>query len=222
MGTQSQRWRAVQRGAATYRLIRYADDFVVMVNGSHDHAQGLYDDFAAIWAPLGLRLATDKTKITTIDEGFAFRGFHIQRHRQKGSTPRLIYIYPAAKSLNGIRAKVRGATRRQTTSLPASVTLRRLGQITRGWALYFRHGSSSRAFATVQHHLWWAAWRWLKEKHPNRNAAWIIGQYYGPGQWWPHSDGVTLFQRSTVAIERYRFRGTNITFADRWPAVETY
>lgn len=36
MGNQTQRYRAQQRGAATYRLIRYADDFVVMVNGSRD------------------------------------------------------------------------------------------------------------------------------------------------------------------------------------------
>jgi RNA-directed DNA polymerase len=215
MGTQSQRRRAVQRGAATYRLIRYADDFVVMVNGSRDQTEDLYRDIEMILAPLGLRLATDKTKITTIDEGFDFLGFHIQRHQQKGSTRRLIYTYPAKKSLNGIRAKVRAATARQTTSLPASVTFRRLGQITRGWALYFRHGSSSRAFAAVQHHLWWAVWRWLKKKHPNRNAAWIIGHYYGPGRWWPKADGVTLFQPSTVAIERYRFRGANIPTP--WP-----
>ena len=39
MGTQTQRYRAQQRGAATYRLIRYADDFVVMVNGSRDQAE---------------------------------------------------------------------------------------------------------------------------------------------------------------------------------------
>lgn len=214
-GTQSQRRRAQQRGAATYRLIRYADDFVVMVNGRRDQAEGLYRDVEVILAPLGLRLATDKTKVTTLDEGFDFLGFHIQRHQQKGSSRRLIYTYPAKKSLNGIRAKVRAATKRQTTSLPASVIFRRLGQITRGWALYFRHGSSSRAFGAVQHHLWWAVWRWLKKKHPNRNAAWIIRHYYGPGQWWPKADGVTLFQPSTVAIERYRFRGANIPTP--WP-----
>jgi RNA-directed DNA polymerase len=110
---------------------------------------------------------------------------------------------------------VRAATRRQTTSLTAGVTFRQLGQITRGWALYFRHGSSSRAFSAVQHHLWWAVWRWLRKKHPNRNAGWIIGHYYGHGRWWPQADGVTLFQPSTVAIKRYRFRGTNIPTP--WP-----
>jgi RNA-directed DNA polymerase len=215
MGTQSQRWRLVQRGAATYRLIRYADDFVVLVRGSRDQTQDLYGDIETILASLGLRLAADKTKITTIDEGFDFLGFHIQRHQQKGSTRRLIYSYPAKKSLNGIRAKVSKATGRQTTSLPADVTFRRLGQITRGWALYFRHGSSSRAFSALQHHLWWRVWRWLQKKHPNRNAAWIIRHYYGPGQWWPKADGVRLFQPATVTIERYRFKGANIPTP--WP-----
>jgi RNA-directed DNA polymerase len=51
---------------------------------------------------------------------------------------------------------------------------------------------------------------WLQKKHLNRNAAWIIRHYYGPGQWWPKADGVRLFQPATVAIERYRFKGANI------------
>ena len=77
---------------------------MVLVRGSRDQTQDLYGDIETILASLGLRLAADKTKITTIDEGFDFLGFHIQRHQQRGSTRRLIYSYPATKSLNGIRA----------------------------------------------------------------------------------------------------------------------
>jgi RNA-directed DNA polymerase len=73
MGTQSQRRRAQQREAATHRLIRYADDFVVMVNGSRAHTQDLYSDIETILAPFGLRLAPDKTQIG-IDEGLDFLG----------------------------------------------------------------------------------------------------------------------------------------------------
>ena len=61
----------------------------------------------------------------------------------------------------------------------------------------------------------WRVWRWLQKKHPNRNAAWIIRHYYGPGQWWPKADGVRLFQPATVTIERYRFKGANIPTP--WP-----
>jgi RNA-directed DNA polymerase len=210
MGTQTQRWRATRRGAATYRLIRYADDFVVMVFGTRQHAENLYGEIANVLSLVGLRLAPDKTRVTSIDEGFDFLGFRIQRHQQKGSDRRLIYTYPSKKSMTTIRRKVTAATGRQTTSLPADKLFLHLGQMTRGWAFYFRHGSSSRAFGALNHHVWWRVWRWLRNKHPNRNGRWIIRHYYGPGQWWPTANEVRLFQPATVSIQRYRFRGTKI------------
>jgi len=210
MGNQTQRWRATQRGAATYRLIRYADDFVVMVFGTRQHAEILYSEIETVLEPIGLRLAPEKTQVIGIDKGFDFLGFRIQRHTQRGSNRQLIYTYPSKKSLATIRRKVTSVTGRQTTSLPAVRLFRLLGQITRGWALYFRHGSSSHAFGALNHHLWWRTWRWLGKKHPHRNARWIIRHYYGPGQWWPIAEGIRLFQPATVKIERYRFRGTKI------------
>ena len=210
MGNQTQRWRATQRGAATYRLIRYADDFVVMVFGTRQHAEILYSEIETVLEPIGLRLAPEKTQVIGIDKGFDFLGFRIQRHTQRGSNRQLIYTYPSKKSLATIRHKVTSVTGRQTTSLPAVRLFRLLGQITRGWALYFRHGSSSHAFGALNHHLWWRTWRWLRKKHPNRSARWIIRHYYGPGQWWPTAEGIRLFQPATVKIERYRFRGTKI------------
>ncbi len=210
MGTQTQRWRATRRGTATYRLVRYADDFVVMVFGTREHAENLHGEIEPVLGRLRLRLAPEKTTVTGIDEGFDFLGFRIQRHRQKGSDRRLIYTYPSKTSLATIRRKVTTATGRQTTSLPADKLFVHLGQITRGWTLYFRHGSSSRAFGLLRHHLWWRTWRWLKNKHPKQRAKWIIRRYYGPGQWWPAANGVRLFQPDTVRIQRYQYRGAKI------------
>ncbi len=48
------------------------------------------------------------------------------------------------------------------------------------------------------------------EEAPHRDGRWIIRRYYGPGQWWPTSEGVRLSQPATVKIGRYRFRGTKI------------
>ena len=151
-----------------------------MVFGTRQHAENLYSDVEIVLGAVGLRLAPDKTQVTGIDKGFDFLGFHIQRHTQKGGNRQLIYTYPSKKSLASIRGKVTTATGRQTTSLPAARLFQQLGQMTRGWALYFRHGSSSRAFGLLNHHLWWRTWRWLRKKHPNRNASWIIRHYYGP------------------------------------------
>jgi RNA-directed DNA polymerase len=46
-----------QRGGATYRLVRYADDFVVLVNGTREHAEAVWTHMADLLTPMGLRLA---------------------------------------------------------------------------------------------------------------------------------------------------------------------
>ena len=57
MGTRWQREKRRRKGLGTWRLVRYADDFVVMVNGDRPHAEALREEAAAVLAPLGLRLA---------------------------------------------------------------------------------------------------------------------------------------------------------------------
>ena len=85
MGNASARHRRRRRGEPTYRLIRYADDFVVLVHGTKAHAEALRDQAAAVLAPMGLRLSPAKTRICHIDEGFDFLGFRIQRQPKRGS-----------------------------------------------------------------------------------------------------------------------------------------
>ena len=97
MGTTSQRHDRRQRGEATWRLVRYADDFVVMVAGTRTHAEALQDEVAAVLATVGLHLSEAKTSIRHIDEGVDFLGFRIQRHQQRGSQRRYVYTYPSVR-----------------------------------------------------------------------------------------------------------------------------
>ena len=196
-----------RRGGATFRLTRYADDFVVMVNGTREHTETLWGDIEAVLSRIGLRLAPEKTRIAHIDEGFDFLGFRIQRHTQYGSHRRLIYTYPSKKSMTSIKRKVKTVTKR-ITHQDADHLFRQLGTMTRGWAQYFRHGSSSKAYHHLQHYLWWRVWEWLKNKHPRTSRRWIIRRYYN--RWCPEYNGVTLWQPSTMTIQRYRYRGTRI------------
>ena len=39
--TSQQRYAYRKRGGATYRIVRYADDFVIMVAGTKEHAHAL-------------------------------------------------------------------------------------------------------------------------------------------------------------------------------------
>lgn len=202
------RRRYRERGGATFRLTRYADDFVVMVNGTRDHAETLWDEIGTILDRVGLRLAPEKTGIVHIDEGFDFLGFRIQRYRQYGSDRRLIYTFPSKKSLASIKRKVKTATKR-ITHQDADSLFRQLGSMTRGWAQYFRHGSSSKAYHHLQDYVWWRVWEWLKNKHPRTKKRDMINRYYNG--WWPEYNGVTLWKPTTMTIQRYRYRGNQIT-----------
>jgi RNA-directed DNA polymerase len=54
------------------RLVRYADDFMVMIAGTRDDAEALWDEVGSVLAPMGLRLSETKTRVCHIDEGFDF------------------------------------------------------------------------------------------------------------------------------------------------------
>src|SRR3984885_4926188 len=69
MGTTWQRAKRRQQGLGTWRLVRFADDFVIMVNGTRAHAEALREEAAAVLSPMGLRLAEEKTHVVHIDEG---------------------------------------------------------------------------------------------------------------------------------------------------------
>jgi RNA-directed DNA polymerase len=85
MGNDQQRAQRKRRGLGNWKLVRYADDFVVMVSGQRGHAEALREEAAAALAPMGLRLSPEKTRVVHIDEGFDFLGFHIRRRRKRGT-----------------------------------------------------------------------------------------------------------------------------------------
>jgi len=122
-----------------YRLVRYADDFVVLVSGTEAQAEALKVDTAAVLSTMGLRLSAEKTEVSHIDEGLDFLGFRIQRQAKRGSSKAFVYSWPSKKALASIMAKVKTITR-QGTSKPLADLLRQLNAALRGWTAYFRHG----------------------------------------------------------------------------------
>ena len=93
-----------------------------MVSGDRQHAAKLRQEVAAVLAPLGLRLAPEKTRVVHIDEGFDFLGYHIRRMRKRGTDKYYVYTKPARKAVQAIKDKVKAktyrSTRRETLPLP--------------------------------------------------------------------------------------------------------
>jgi RNA-directed DNA polymerase len=197
-----------KNGQPNTRLVRYADDFVVVVNGTQEQAEGLRDQVAAVLDTVGLRLSPDKTKIVHIDEGFDFLGFRIKRDVQRGGSKRYIYTYPSRKAVTAITRKVKEATK-QGISNPLASLLRHLNSVLQGWANYFRHGASSATFAYLGHYSWLRVSRWMRNKHPKRGWKWLRRHYTTNG-WEPEQGGVALLNPATIKIVRYRYRGTAI------------
>lgn len=202
--------RATRRraGEPAMRLVRYADDFVVMVHGTRDQAEALWGEVATVLAPMGLRLSSEKTRVCHINEGFDFLGWRIQRRRWRGRNgKKVIYTYPSKKALASIVGKVRRLTRRKRHRTLADL-LRRLNPVLRGWCNYFRHGVSSRTFNYVDHYAFWRIVGWLRKRHVGLNMHTLVRRHL-PG-WRIHDAGIEMFRPYSVAIERYRYRGTNI------------
>ena len=123
-------------------MIRYADDFVILVSGTREHAEALLPEVAdgpgrRRPAPVG-----GKDADHPIDEGLDFLGWHIQRHRKRGTDRQYVYTYPAKKALRSVTAKVKTICR-LNVSLPLAVLLHQLNPVLRGWTAYFRPGCPS-------------------------------------------------------------------------------
>jgi RNA-directed DNA polymerase len=206
-GSDTRRRGIRKRGGGTYRLVRYADDFVVMVNGTGGHAEALREEVSAVLAPLGLRLSAAKTRTVHIEEGFDFLGFRIQRQPKRGSGKPTVYTYPSKKALASITGKVKTISR-QNMNQPLAVLLHRLAPVVRGWANYFRHGTSKATFDYLRHYTWRRVIVWLRRKHPRATWKWLR-RHHLPG-WWPTDGATRLFDPMTVPVTRYRYRAANI------------
>jgi RNA-directed DNA polymerase len=208
LGTPSQRQARRRAGAPTMRILRYADDFVVMVNGTRDDTEALWDEVGQVLAPMGLCLSAAKTRVCHIDEGFDFLGWHIQRRNRRGRHgDKAIYTYPSAKALASVKDKVRTLTRRAKHRTLADL-LRRLNPVLRGWCMYFRHGVSKRTFRYVDSFAFWRIFGWLRKRHPDLTVRTMVRRHLP--NWEISDDGIELFRPAELAIVRYRRRGSKI------------
>ena len=212
--TPYQRAKRRRAGLPNYRLIRFADDWVLAVAGSQVDAEVLREEAAEVLATMGLRLSPEKTCITHIDEGLDFLGWRIQRHRKRGTTRCYVYTYPAKKALRAVMTKVKTVCRNMDTNQPLDILLIQLNQILRGWCVHFRPGVSSKTFGYLAHYTWWQVVKWLQRKH--RRIGWrrLLRRYFSHG-WWPTTSSRRLFNPSEMRTTRYRYRGTAI--ASPWP-----
>ena len=224
MGTDRQRAKRKRNGLSNWKIVRYADDFVVMVSGQRRHAEALREEVAGVLAPMGLRLSPEKTRVVHIDEGFDFLGFHIRRRRKRGTQKHCVYTTPSTKAVQAVKDKVRYKTRRSTLHMSLDELIISLNQTLRGWATYFRHGVSSRVFQQLDSHAWWRIVGWIRAKYKGKSRVSMkeVRRRFCDQGWRIAHEGVVFTGASSVAVTRYRYCGS--TIATPWspkPAAAT-
>jgi RNA-directed DNA polymerase len=212
MGTKHQRANRRKNGLGTWRLIRYADDFVIMVNGERRHAEALRAEVADVLALLGLRLSLEKTRVVHIDEGFDFLGQSIRRQRKRGTSKYYVYTKPSKKAIQAIKDKVRAKTHRSTQNQELDKQITSLNQSLVGWATHFRHGVSKAVFNAVDSHAWGRLMRWTRGKYAGKNLLGMndLRRRFCDKGWRFAHNGVVFKGASSVTVTRYRYRGSRI------------
>ncbi len=209
MATWYRRDKRKRNGEANWKLVRYADDFVVCVNGQRRHAEALREQVATVLAPLGLRLSPEKTRVVHIDEGFDSLGFHIRRMRKRGTQKHYVYTVPSKKAVASIRQKVRAKTSRSTLHMDLDEILKSLNWALRGWANYFRHAVAKDLFGHLDSQTWSRIVTWIRRKH-NRISWKELRRRFCDRGWRIAHNGVGFTGASSVSVTRYRYRGHDI------------
>lgn len=120
--------------AAGFRLIRYADDFVVLTDRRWK-AEAADRLVRTILADIGLEAADAKSGVHKVADGFEFLGFTFHGR----------FLRPRPKALNRFKDEVRRRTRR-LAPVGLAQMIEDLNPLIRGWGVYFRVGDVTTLF----------------------------------------------------------------------------
>jgi group II intron reverse transcriptase/maturase len=155
-----------RRGVPVFFPVRYADDFVILVSGTREHAEAEKAALAHyLKQTTGLALSDEKTRVTDLCGGFEFLGQRVRLkwHPQFGLMPRI--EIPKHKQAD-FRYRVKQLTRRDSLLLSLSDQLQRLNHLLRGWGHYYRFCTGAGTiFNHLDHYVGDRLWRWLMKKH---------------------------------------------------------
>ena len=141
---------------AKAKLVRYADDFVVLAPRYVGTKLTSYiEDKLETW--LGLEINREKTRVVNIKEKGAsldFLGFTFRYYQDlKGEGYRYLNVSPSAKALKKEREKLRELTGVSQTHVPLPALIKKLNRHLDGWANYFRFGYPRMAFREINRYV---------------------------------------------------------------------
>jgi RNA-directed DNA polymerase len=205
-------------GRPIFFPIRYADDFIILVDARGDraieHGRIIAENEKVALAKqlkegLGLELSESKTLVTSVTQPMRFLGHHVRvrRHPCRGCMVSTAVI-PKERSQR-LRKSIKELFRRETTGQSLGDRLHHLNPLLRGWANFYRHAWGAKTvFDGLDHYVWWTIFRWLRKKHPHATAVALMARHGGwkrgvRGAVWRSGD-ITLYRMARTRVQRYR------------------
>lgn len=139
------------------RLVRYADDAVVLCRTRADAEESLRR-LEAIMGRLSLKLHPEKTRIVELGlgkEGFVFLGCYLRIVLSHFKGREYLFRWPSPRAMSRIRSRVRELTDRRRWAGMQDIrqVIEELNPVLRGWGNYFRTGNASWKFQQVDRYV---------------------------------------------------------------------
>ena len=122
-------------------------------------------------AKVGLELSTTKTKITHIDDGFDFLGFHVRKY-PNGK----LLIKPSKAGIKRFLKTIKEIIKKGV-ALPTEQLIHALNSRLTGWINYYRSSVSSRVFSVIDNEIYHALMRWALKRHARKGKRWVVNKY---------------------------------------------
>lgn len=175
-------------------VIRYADDFTITGTSPAILEREVRPKVERFLAERGLELSAEKTRLSHIDQGFNFLGFHFRKYRET------LLIQPEDGKTRAVLEKVRGVLK-QYRGIPFHALLGKLNAVIRGWAYAYRHVVAKERLSYVDDRIYPLVKKWLQREHRSKTWAWIRKRYRGRvkgrieyGCYYPTTSGMKLIR----------------------------
>jgi RNA-directed DNA polymerase len=154
------------------RLVRYADDFVVICR-SEVEARAAQQLAGEVLAGLGLELHPEKTKVVDLREGregFDFLGCHFRarvsgRMLERGVRRYYLQRWPSQRAMNRVRGKIKAKTGRGRAGQDIRDVIADLNPVLRGWGNYFRTGNAAKKFNQIDRYVVDRLWGLMRKRY---------------------------------------------------------
>jgi len=149
------------RGKGNWHFVRYADDFLLLTNGTKKQAETMMKRVRSyVNEKLNLTLSDKKSELNHAEDGFNFLGYYLEAKTDTGGVKRKI----PKGAIRDIRDKIRAATQGQT-NVSIRAKLKAIDAVVRGWANYYKYATNaSRVFNKVQFRMGPEIVEWIADK----------------------------------------------------------